>query len=120
VTVEGLGVSAPLDAPVPAAVAVLEALAAAGHRVIACSARPEDERATVASWLARHVPVALEALLLRPAGDRRADDRVVPALVDDHVRDHYAVIAVVEGRPRRAQVWRDVGLAVVGVSGGEV
>lgn len=116
VVVEGLGI----DAPAPAAVAVLTALAAAGHRVIACSARPEDDRAVVASWLARHVPVALEALLLRPAGDRRADHRVVLALADDHVRDRYAVTAVVEGRPRRAQAWRDLGLAVVGVCDGEV
>lgn len=108
------------DAPAPAAVAVLGALADAGHRIIACSARPEDDRASVASWLAGHLPATPEAVLLRPAGDRRAEERVLLALVDAHVRDRYAVTAVIEGRPRRAQVWRDLGLAVVGVSDGEV
>lgn len=113
------GITDPDDEPVDAAVAVVRALAEAGHRVIACSPRPEEDRAVVASWLARHVAVAVEALLLRPARDRRADGTALLALFDAHVRDRYTVTAVVEGRPRAARVWAGVGLAVVGVAPGE-
>ena len=109
----------PEDLPVPAAVAVLTALAAAGHRVVALSARPEEERTAVASWLARHVPVALEALLLRPPDTRRGDGAAALGLFDDHVRDRYTVVAVLEGRPRRAAAWRALGLPVLGLAEGE-
>ncbi|MDD7969057.1 AAA family ATPase [Actinomycetospora lemnae] len=113
------GITDPDGEPVDAAVAVVRALAEAGHRVIACSPRPEEDRAVVASWLARHVAVAVEALLLRPVRDRRADGTALLALFDAHVRDRYTVTAVVEGRPRAARVWAGVGLAVVGVAPGE-
>jgi predicted kinase len=109
----------PEDVPVAAAVTVLTALAAAGHRVVALSARPEEERTAVASWLVRHVPVPLEALLLRPPGTRRGEAAVALGLFDDHVRDRYTVAAVLEGRPRRAAPWRAVGLTVLGLAEGE-
>lgn len=108
------------DVLVPAVVHVLDALAAAGHRVIACSARPEDDRAAVSSWLARHVSVGLETLLLRPPGERRGDLTVTLGLFDAHVRDRYTVLAVLEGRPEHARAWRGVGLTVLGVADGEV
>lgn len=106
------------DVPVPAVVDVLRALAAAGHRVLACSGRPEDDRTAVMSWLARHVPVPVEALLLRPPGERRAD--LALALFDAHVRDRYTVLAVLEGRAEHARAWRGIGLTVLGVADGDV
>ncbi|PVZ14153.1 AAA family ATPase [Actinomycetospora cinnamomea] len=106
----------PEDVPVAAAVEVLAALAAAGHRVVALSARPEEERAAVTSWLARRVPVPVDTVLLRPPGRRRGEDAVALGLFDAHVRDRYTVVAVVEGRPRRAARWRGLGLTVLGLA----
>lgn len=107
------------DAPVPAVVDVVRGLAATGHRVVVCSARPEEDRRAVTSWLARHVPVPVEALLLRAPGDRRGDLAVELGLFDEHVRDRYAVRAVLEGRGRHAGAWRAIGVTVLGVTEGE-
>ena len=73
--------------------------------------------------VARLLGATLRIMAALPAHSdfvKQADDRAVLALVDEHVRDRYALTAVVEGRPRRAQAWRDLGLAVVEVSDGEV
>ena len=109
----------PEEVPVPAAVELVTALAGAGHRVLAVSARPEGDRAAVASWLARHLPVPFEAVLLRPPGERRGQAAAALALFDAHVRDHYTVAVVVEGRDRRAAPWRALGLTVLGLAEAE-
>jgi len=109
----------PEERPPPSSVELLRALAAAGHRVVAVSTCLDADRATVASWLHRHLGVPVE-LLLRAPGERRGDDAVALALFDDHVRDRYTVVAVLEGRDDRARLWRGRGLDVLEVSEGEV
>lgn len=105
--------------PVPAAVDVVLALAGAGHRVVACSTRPEDDRPAVASWLARHVPVPVDELLLRAPGDRRGDVPATLALFDARVRDRYRVAGVLDGRDAHGRAWRAAGLTVLGVADGD-
>jgi predicted kinase len=109
----------PEDLPVPAAVDLLAALVGAGHRVVALSTRPEEDRVALASWLARRLPVPVDALLLRPPGGRRGEEAVALGLFDAHVRDRYTVVAVVEGRPWRAARWQGLGLTVVGLAEAE-
>jgi predicted kinase len=108
----------PEDVVVPAVVEVVAALAGAGQRVVVGSTRPEDDRTAVASWLARRLPVPIEALLLRAPSDRRGDVAAALRLFDTHVRDHYDVRAVLEGRDGHARAWRAIGLTVLGVGDG--
>jgi predicted kinase len=118
VVAEGMVSPESPDVPDAAAVEVVRALAAAGHRVIAVSARAEDERAAVGDWLARHLAVPVEVLLLGAPRKRQRDVTAVLGLFDAHVRDHYSVVGVVEGRPAAARAWREAGLAVIGVAAG--
>ncbi|GAA4778705.1 hypothetical protein GCM10023200_09670 [Actinomycetospora chlora] len=101
------------------ATTLVEGLVATGHRVIACSARPEEERVAVADLLARELDVPLEAVLLRPPGRRGGDAAALLGLFDEHVRDRYTVVGVVESRPVPARAWRRTGLPVIGVVDGE-
>lgn len=107
------------DAPNPAVITTVRALADGGNRIVYCSGRSEDTRAATTAWLDRHVGVSYDQLLLRPSGDRRRDAVVKLELFDAAVRDSYDVLCVLEDRASVVQAWRAIGLTVLQVAEGD-
>jgi predicted kinase len=107
------------DAPNPPVIAVVRALHAAGYRLVFCSGRRESCRADTSAWLAAHVAVPYDALLLRPDGDGRRDSIVKAELFDRHIRDRYRIVAVLDDRDQVVRMWRSMGLTVLQVGEGD-
>jgi len=107
------------DLPHPPVIAVVRALHTAGYRLVLCSGRRESCRADTTAWLAEHVAVAYDALLLRADGDGRKDTTVKAELFDRHVRDRYRVVAVLDDRDQVVRAWRAMGLTVLQVGEGD-
>lgn len=104
---------------VPVIEAVIHARAG-GARIIFCSGREDSARADTEAWLDLHVDrTDDEPLLMRTAGDRRRDSIVKRELFDQHIREHYAVIYVLDDRNQVVQMWRSLGLTVLQVADGD-
>jgi predicted kinase len=107
------------DRPNPPVIAAVRAMHAAGHRVVYCSGRTEACRAHTAEWLAKHVGVPFDLLLMRPIGDMRKDAIVKQELFDLSVRSAYTVICVFDDRNQVVAQWRRMGLTVFQVADGD-
>ncbi len=107
------------DAPNEPVIRVVRALHAAGYRIVFCSGRTDASRESTAAWLAEHVGVPYEALLMRPFGDQRKDSIVKGELFEKHVRHAYRVVGVLDDRMQVVRMWRALGLTVMQVAEGD-
>ena len=107
------------DTPNEPVIRVVRALHAAGYRIVFCSGRTDASRESTAAWLARHVGVPYDALLMRAAGDQRKDSIVKAELFDKHVRHAYRVVGVLDDRMQVVRMWRALGLTVMQVAEGD-
>lgn len=107
------------DSPNPPVISVVRALARAGHRIIYVSGRSEAARSATGVWIAEHIGVPGEALLMRAAGDARPDQVVKRKLYERHVAPHYTVTAVLDDRAKVVAMWRRLGLTVLQVADGD-
>lgn len=105
------------DIPNPPVVAVVQAIAAAGHRIVYMSGRSEAARAGTSVWIAEHIGVAGEALVMRRADDSRPDDVVKRELYERYIARRYTVTAVLDDRAKVVRMWRNLGLTVLQVAG---
>jgi predicted kinase len=107
------------DRPNTPVIEVVRALAAAGHRVLFCSGRTAGCRDATQLWLAEHVAVRYDALLMRAVGDVRKDSVVKAELFDANIRRVYDVVAVLDDRASVVAMWRSLGLTVLQVAAGD-
>ncbi|MCD0442952.1 hypothetical protein LO763_04840 [Glycomyces sp. A-F 0318] len=96
------------DRPNPPVIAAVEALAAAGHRIVFLSGResvPGCYEDTFA-WLERHVDIegGIE-LYMRAAGDHRRDTVVKREMFDEHLAGR-EVLCVFDDRDQVVRMWR--------------
>jgi predicted kinase len=108
-----------VDLPNPPVITAVRAMYAAGHAVIYCSGRTDDGRAVTEAWLAEHVGVPYVGLHMRKTGDTRKDSIVKTEIFNEHIRDHYQVVAVFDDRNQVVRAWRDLGLTVFQVAEGD-
>jgi hypothetical protein len=106
------------DLPNGPVITVVRALAAAGYRIIYLSGRSDECRAATGMWIAEHVGVPGEALLMRRKGDHRPDQVVKRELYRRLVKPQYEVIAVLDDRAKVVRMWRGLGLTVLQVAEG--
>ena len=107
------------DHPNPPVISVVRALDRAGHRIIYVSGRSEEARAGTSVWIAEHIGVPGEALLMRADGDVRPDQVVKRKLYERHVAPRYTVTAVLDDRAKVVAMWRRLGLTVLQVAEGD-
>jgi predicted kinase len=106
------------DRPNAPVITVIRALADAGNAVVFLSGRTDACRAATHQWLLEHVRVPFQALHMRPAGDMRKDAIVKRELFDQHVRDRYDVVCVLDDRDQVVAAWRELGLTCLQVAPG--
>jgi predicted kinase len=105
------------DAPNPAVVDLVRALAARAE-IVVMSGRDESCRLLTEQWLAKHeVPYA--DLFMRQAGDSRKDSIVKRELFDRHVAARWAVRGVIDDRRQVVEMWRAMGLMCAQVAPGD-
>ena len=106
------------DEPNEPVITVIRALSAT-HRIVFLSGRTDGCRDATYEWLIEHVPVPFQGLFMRPAGDMRKDAIVKRELFDQHIRERYDVTLVLDDRLQVIRMWRELGLTVLDVAGGE-
>jgi hypothetical protein len=107
------------DAPNPAVVSVVQALAQAGYKIVFLSGRDEVCRTDTLTWLKRNVGLADFGLYMRKAGDSRRDATVKRELFEAHLA-HREVLCVLDDRDQVVRMWREeLGLACLQVAYGD-
>lgn len=107
------------DRPNRSVIAVAQALRAAGHLIVFMSGRTQSCQSATQTWLDRHVGIRDYELFMRASGDQRKDAIVKAELFDQHVRDVYNVICVLDDRRQVVDMWRAMGLTVLQVAEGD-
>ena len=86
------------------------------------SGRPETHREDTETWLTANVPAyfrSAEALLMRGAGDYRADTIVKREMYESIKAQGHNVRLVVDDRPSVVEMWKSLGLTVLAHDSGD-
>jgi len=86
------------------------------------TARPDTHRAETEEWLRVHARSLLEkaeGVLMRAAGDNRADDIIKEDLLDSLLTGGYDVRFVVDDRPTVCDMWKRRGVTLLRHDNGE-
>lgn len=101
---------------------VMTAQALAAHpdvdAIIVVSGRDENARRATEAWLTFN-GIPFDRLLLRRAGDSRADRIVKAEIYDTYIEPHFAIIGVVDDRRSVVEMWRSRGLICFQVAEGD-
>lgn len=115
------------DLPNTPVIRVVEALLYLGDNIVFMSGRMEQCRAQTALWLNANIDCCnvhvtrsdcCEQLFMRADEDYRPDTIVKRELFDNHVKDRYDVIGVIDDRDSVVRQWRSMGLTCLQVADG--
>lgn len=109
------------DAPNTAVIDLVNRMEKTGTRIIFLSGREDTARAKTAQWIDTHVMpfVFASGLFMRAADDKRKDAIVKRELFDEHVRNQYNVLFVLDDRNQVVEMWRELGLTCLQVAEGD-
>lgn len=105
------------DSPVEHAIMIVQALKAAGHRILIVSGRKESGRLQTLEWL-KAFDVPFDELIMRKDDDDRADDVLKSEIYHEHIEGTYFVGGCIDDRKKVVDMWRSKGLFVAQVSPG--
>jgi len=86
--------------------------------VIVMSGRDDSSAGATAEWFLKH-KIPFDAMHMRKTGDQRKDSIVKIELFDEHVRDKYNVLFVLDDRQQVVDAWRSIGLTCLQVAPGD-
>jgi hypothetical protein len=87
--------------------------------IILMSGRDSKFRLPTERWLSKHY-IPYNALHMRKEGDRRKDSIIKRELYDEHIKDKYEVVFVLDDRDQVISLWRrDLGLHAFQVNYGD-
>lgn len=87
-------------------------------QIIMLSGRDGSCRGLTQDWLHKH-GVRYDALIMRPEGDKRKDYVVKQELFEQHIRNNYRVLFVLDDRNQVVEMWRNLGLKCLQVADGD-
>jgi len=98
------------DAPIEPVVAILKSLHQAQHRIILCTGRPEQYRATTIEWLKMY-SIPYTALYMRTKSGAYLRNAEIKKILLEAIRaDGYNPLAVFEDNPLSVEMWQQAGL----------
>lgn len=107
------------DKPNLPIVGLYKALKDSGHYdLIVVSARPDDNRAITERWLVWN-GVEFERLIMRPAGDFRADTEIKKEILDALLTEGREIAFVVDDRKCVVDMWRENGVTCLQCAPGD-
>lgn len=105
------------DDPIPAVIAVVRALKAAGYEIHIITGRRDDTRGVTEAWLQEH-EVPYDRLVMREFHDHTPDDDLKRGWFHrDYVKED--ILCVLEDRNRVVKMWRELGLTCLHVAEGD-
>jgi len=107
------------DEPVTNVIAVVEAMARAGYKVIFVSGRDGSCALQTGMWIDTYYHEDYEGLYMRPAKDNRKDNIVKLEIFDKYIRHNYNVVTVFDDRDQVVRMWRSIGLTCMQVEYGD-
>lgn len=106
------------DTPNRGVVAAVQAASWDEVGVIYLSGREDSCRRDTERWITEHVGIG-GPLYMRASDDKRKDSIVKRELFDQHVRDRFDVLYVLDDRNQVVEMWRSLGLTVFQVAEGD-
>lgn len=106
------------DAPDPVVIEVVASLWKAGHKVVFVSGREDYCFDDTYKWLMSNCPPFIK-LYLRKTGDFRSDEIVKKEIYENHIKDNFDVLCVIDDRQRVVDMWRSLGLKCLQVDKGD-
>lgn len=107
------------DTPFSDVVDVVFAQFMTGAHIIFTSGRDDICRAETAEWIRKHLPFEPVMMLMRPTGDKRADDELKREMYETEIEPFYDVKGVFDDRNKVVKMWRKIGLTVFQVADGD-
>lgn len=89
-----------------------------GYKIIMVSGRDESCRSQTEEWL-NQFNIPWHELHMRPAGSFEKDYIVKEAIYNEHIRDNYYVMCVLDDRNQTVNQWRKLGLLTLQVWEGD-
>lgn len=91
------------------------------HVILFVTGRGEEHRDETEDWLRKHVPAfaTKSRLMMRGAGDRRADVDVKREIYKNRIERNYDVRLVLDDRTSVVKMWRSLGLECWQVADGD-
>lgn len=86
--------------------------------VVYVSGRQDKDRSQTMAWLRKYELPAGE-LFMRKTGDMRRDYIVKREIFDEHIRDTYRILFVLDDRNQVVEMWRSLGLTCLQVAEGD-
>lgn len=90
----------------------------AGYRIILLSGREDSSKVKTISWLKKN-DIPFHELYMRKTHDRRKDAIIKRELYENHVKNLYEVLLVLDDRDQVVKMWRDLGLTCFQVDYGD-
>lgn len=102
-----------LDLPNSHVIDIVKGLHRQGYEIIFLSGRSSDCYEETSQWLLNNIGIDFW-LFMRESGDMRRDSIVKKELFDNHVKEFYNIMAVIDDRPQVIkETWLPIGLNVV-------
>lgn len=92
---------------------VMEKVAEHNLPIILVTGRPGNYRHLTEAWLSDNLTFGYDHLLMRPAGDFRADDIIKEEIYTKAIEPYHTVEVIYDDRPRVIRMWRKLGLKVI-------
>lgn len=89
-----------------------------GKSIVFVSGRPEDYKGVTLKWLEDHGINYFTTIIMRKAGDSRADDIVKEEILHTYFKNIDDIALVIDDRPRVIRMWQKNGLQVKDVGSG--
>lgn len=86
--------------------------------VVLVSGRDEVCKDETLLWLSKN-KIYFDCLFMRPKGDNRPDTVIKREIFDNHIRDKYNVLCVLDDRNKVVKMWRELGLTCLQVAEGD-
>jgi histidinol phosphatase-like enzyme len=106
-----------LDAPNLPIIDLVQILRDTGLKVVITTGRDGVALNDTKAWLTSH-GVVYDAIFIRPEGDYRPDTEIKKEIYDNHIKDTYNIIYVIDDRKQVVEMWRELGLTVLQVAEG--
>jgi len=106
-----------LDSPNQPIIDLVQILRDTGLKVVITTGRDGVALNDTKAWLTSH-GVVYDAIFSRPEGDYRPDTEIKKEIYDDHIKNTYNIIYVIDDRKQVVEMWRELGLTVLQVAEG--
>ena len=83
-----------------------------GYKILFVSGREDSLFTYTCAWLKKN-NIGFDGLLMRKSGDYRKDCEVKTEIYNEHIKDEYEILFVVDDRKQVVDMWREMGMTVL-------